>query len=100
MEKKSKAIGPNLAGPLGHSSAWPSLWPRHSGARGPLAELFHDLCGLPTGTTCGARARNEVVTALRVPVAAWLAAALPRLRWGEVEHSSIKGGGATRRTRG
>jgi hypothetical protein len=75
-------MGQNSAQRPTHSDAWPILWPRYSGARGPLAEPTHGLHGLPAGTACGARARTEAVTTLRARVAAWPTVALPWLRWG------------------
>jgi hypothetical protein len=60
-------MGRNSAQRTTHSDAWPSLWPRHSSARGLVAEPAHSLCGLPAGTA---------------RVVAWSAAALPWLRWG------------------
>jgi hypothetical protein len=89
-ETNQRPMGRNSAQRLTHSDAWPSLWPRHSGARGPLAESAHDLCGLPTDTAREARARTEAVIALRVRVVAWPAAALPWLRWG-ARASTVEG---------
>jgi hypothetical protein len=63
-------LGQNSAQRPTHSDARPSPWPRHSGARGPLAEPAHGL-----------------------HVTAWW-------RWGKVGRSSIHGGGVTHQASG
>jgi hypothetical protein len=83
-------MGQNSAQRPTHSDVWPILWPRYSGARGPLAEPTHGLRGLSAGTACGTRARTEAVTTLRARVAAWPTVALPWLRWGN-RASTVEG---------
>jgi hypothetical protein len=80
-------MGRNSAQQPTHSGVQPSLWPRRSGARSPLAELAH---GLPAGMARGARARTEAATALRASIATWPAAVLPGLRWG-ARASTVEG---------
>jgi hypothetical protein len=83
-------MGRNSAQRPTHSDVRPNPWPRHRGARGPLAEPAHGLRGLPAGTVCGVQARTGAVTALRARLVAWLAVALPWLGYG-ARASTAKG---------